>query len=420
MVSMAGRGKIIALLGVIVLIGIVVHTGWAIWGQPTPTCELNPQRPPAPDAIVYSPQTEIDVNGYLCLAWKPKALFKAENATRLVRADILKAAQTDEQKVEDHANQIAAAGDAAATSTANAAVKSAQARTEEAQTQFDALPKAASLVLFIDGRPAPITFEGEIQDVDGWAWQGRLLRAPEDANSDDGKAWRALLSSGGGRGLRNVQVALGDKDAKFPRKGTEVNGLKLRILEPFWVIAGAAAFLAMTVGLVMWGWNTGMLRDRSPASADAKPPFSLGRVQMAWWFMLSLAGFLFIWLLTGQWMSVFTMSVVGLVGISGASGAAAMAIDTTPPPPPAPGAVVTPRASPAQSQGFIRDLTTSGDGVVLHRIQMLAWTVVLGFIFAWSVVWNYTFPAFDSALLVLAGLVNGVYVGFKFPEKNLT
>jgi hypothetical protein len=407
-------GKGVALLGALILIVIVVHTGWVVWGRAPPSCKVNLARPPDPTAIVYSPQTEIDVNGYLCLAWKPKELFKAENVARGARADALAAAQADERKALDHANQVAASGDAASIGAANTALKSAQTRREQAQADLDALPKAESLVLFIDGKPSPITFEGEIQDTDGWAWQTRFLRAPEDANSDDGKAWRALLSSGGGRGLRDVKVSLGDKDAKFPRKGADVVGMKLRILEPGWVIAGALAFLTMATGLLMWGWNTGMLRDRPPAGPNDRPTFSLGRVQMAWWFALSLAGFLFVWLLTGQWMSVFTMSVVALVGISGASGAAAMAIDTPPPT----GAAAAAAAQP-QSRGFLRDLTSSGDGVVLHRVQMLAWTVVLGLIFAWSVVWNYSFPAFDNALLVLAGLVNGVYVGFKFPEKNL-
>jgi hypothetical protein len=51
---------------------------------------------------------------------------------------------------------------------------------------------------------------------------------------------------------------------------------------------------------------------------------------------------------------------------------------------------------------------------------MLVWTVILGATFAWSVVWTYTFPLFDEAMVLMAGVVSGVYVGFKLPENSST
>ncbi len=54
------------------------------------------------------------------------------------------------------------------------------------------------------------------------------------------------------------------------------------------------------------------------------------------------------------------------------------------------------------------------------RIQMFAWTLILGIIFIWSVVYKLSFPVFDTDLLVLIGFVNANYLGFKFPENNKT
>jgi hypothetical protein len=406
---MAAWGKWIAIAGAAVLIFIVLLTGASVARQSTKPCDAFDPKTVADKAIVASPQTEIDVNGRLCVAWKPKGVFAAETLTAAARKIAADAATEAADKARDDLAKVPAT-DTAGVAAATTRLKQAQTVRDDAKAQADAVPKSASLVLFIDGKPSPIGFPAQITDSDDWVLTPLELRAPTDASSDDAKTWRTLLSSGSKDGARAVEVSLGDKDAKFPRDGTKITGMKLRVMKVGWVVAGGVAFLAMVVGLIMWGWNTPMLRDRAPVAGTVppdKPPFSLGRVQMAWWFFLSLAGFLFIWMLSGQWSNVMTMSVVALVGISGATGAAAMAID-------GPAAAGQP---PPQSKDFLRDITSSGDGVVLHRVQMLVWTVVMGLIFAWSVVWTFSFPAFDNAMLVLAGLVNGVYVGFKFPEK---
>ena len=47
---------------------------------------------------------------------------------------------------------------------------------------------------------------------------------------------------------------------------------------------------------------------------------------------------------------------------------------------------------------------------------MLAWTSILGAVFIWTTLWSFTFPAFDTNLMVLAGFVNGLYIGFRAGE----
>ena len=102
----------------------------------------------------------------------------------------------------------------------------------------------------------------------------------------------------------------------------------------------------LAAGLLLWGWDTGLLRDPAAAPlpagnganavgggadaanqpggdkpanaagppdppppppapgnpAAALPPFSLARTQFAFWLFLVTGGFLFIWLTTGQFL----------------------------------------------------------------------------------------------------------------------
>jgi hypothetical protein len=71
-----------------------------------------------------------------------------------------------------------------------------------------------------------------------------------------------------------------------------------------------------------------------------------------------------------------------------------------------------------ESGGFWRDLCDDGNGLSFHRLQLVIWTVVLGVVFVWSVAEVMSMPEFPETLLVLMGISNGTYLGFKFPEKS--
>ena len=98
-----------------------------------------------------------------------------------------------------------------------------------------------------------------------------------------------------------------------------------------------------------------------------------------------------------------TGGVLTLLGISATSGLASVLID--------------PRPNPNPSRGFLTDILSDGNSVALHRVQMFAWTVILGLIFLWTMATNFIFPNFDTNLLLMAGITSGIYLGFKFPEK---
>jgi hypothetical protein len=225
-----------------------------------------------------------------------------------------------------------------------------------------------------------------------------------------------------------------------------------------------AGLVVVLVGLIVLGVKSNMLRDNPSAETDpnANYPYSLGRFQMAFWFYLVIAGYLYIWLLTGQSYTP-TGSVLALLGISSATGFAAAIVDRgklsdaknkrlslenqksalesriqemeAPHPPDGSDLAKqildkkdqlatinlqlanTPEPATSRSKSLLSDLFCDGDGVSFHRFQIIVWTIVLGIVFIKAVHSDLAMPDFDATLLGLMGLSSGTYIGFKFPEK---
>ncbi|HET9305525.1 MAG TPA: hypothetical protein VFO46_05810 [Candidatus Sulfotelmatobacter sp.] len=229
-----------------------------------------------------------------------------------------------------------------------------------------------------------------------------------------------------------------------------------------WVLVGMITVLLV---MLVLGAKSNLLRDNPnpDSSARGKLPVSLGRVQMAWWFYLVVAGYLYIWLITGNSYTP-TGSVLALIGISGATGLTSAVVDRTKSRDavakrsdlvvqqsvlqsriadiekanPAAGTDLakelsskkddlakvnaqlglTPVPTVSSSKGWLTDLFCDGDGVSFHRFQMIVWSIVLGVVFIQAVHRQLAMPDFDPTLLGLMGLSSGTYVGFKFPEKQ--
>jgi hypothetical protein len=99
-------------------------------------------------------------------------------------------------------------------------------------------------------------------------------------------------------------------------------------------------------------------------------------------------------------------SMLGLLGISATTYVAAALVDRN-----------DGTSTPPTSKGFWKDISGSS-GVQLHRIQIIAWTVVLAFVFIVRIFTKLSIPDFNPTLLGLLGLSAGTYVGFKFPENQ--
>jgi hypothetical protein len=397
-----GRGKKAAIVGVLGIVATMALSAWDLRGSAMDPCEaVRTSSPPAGPSI-FTKQSDVNLNGTLCLGVKVEAFFAAEHA----EVDAATAARASAEA------ELGKAG-------SEPDKKSAQTKLEAAQKRLDAALAARSgskkVTLFFDEAKTPVSLDLYVIDPktgkDGWTWNKLMLIAPTDAESDAGKSWRQILAGTPYPGVRAVKLGLGDSEAKLPRPhAISASTIELRVYEPKPLILGVLGLVFVAGGMVAMGWYGGLLRDTT-AGAIREAPFSLARIQFAWWFFLAFGGFLFIWLVTGQFGGVMTTAVLTLMGISGVSGLAARAIDAAPPP------AGQPVPPPRTSKGFLKDILSDGDSIGLHRVQMAAWTVILGAIFLWTVVWSLTFPTFDPNLLLLAGIVNGLYLGFKFPEK---
>ncbi len=262
------------------------------------------------------------------------------------------------------------------------------------------------------------------------------MTEPEGTDADalaNQQAWRAIL-----RRLHSpttMLLSVGLKGGTFygPAKLTfqlypNYAGLVFGVMG---VLFAAVAWLAT---------KSGLIRASGPAPGPGKErPYSLGRMQMAWWFVLVVGAYLYIWLITDN-INSLTTGVLILTGISAATGLGSQVAGggTSSPRAPAPGTIPDPNtpdpsapaltapvlSAPVQatagpaSRGFLNDILGDQNGISFDRFQMAAWTLVLGLVFTMEVLRDLSMPDFSPTLLGLMGISSGTYVGFKLPGKN--
>lgn len=281
-------------------------------------------------------------------------------------------------------------------------------------------------------------------------------------NPDDRSLWVQIMTEARRQPSHRIPVSVGllnEKQEPFD------SAIYLAFAVYPWYTPGVLALLvALLVALIWAGARSNLLRD-TVAEAPPRPgrrAFSLGRVQMAVWFYLVVAAYLYIWLITGE-HNTPTASVLTLLGISAGTGLAATFVDSSKATSsgnqraalesqkkaletrtgqirkiePAEGSALyndlqekltelakveadilgLPVVAAPVSKGFVSDVLGGRDDMSFHRFQIAAWTAVLALIFVASVYADLAMPNFDPALLGLMGISSGTYLGFKFPEK---
>lgn len=206
----------------------------------------------------------------------------------------------------------------------------------------------------------------------------------------------------------------------------------------------ALVFVVVAAATILLGWKTDLLRDNTPADfAPAVPAkgefrrtYSLAQTQMAWWFCIIIASYVYIWsnqttagpilnsgalvLLgigtgTALGAAIIEQTKTGTMTTLNAFNLAVMAQNATPSAQNL--ALVNQLAQKLASINFFDDILTDVNGICLHRFQTLAWTFVLGVIFLADVLKNDAMPVFDSTTLAVLGISGGTYLGFKIPEQ---
>jgi len=320
-------------------------------------------------------------------------------------------------------------------------------------------------VLWLDGYP--IRGLATRYDEERHALYFRLERL-EDREKDNREEWARILG-GPYTWSRPVRVDvtppksdLGGDPIPLAYVGPGRPHFDLILVRPDFIWAPFLAILIVVGAVVRWGSKKTLLRDGTITSiAPEKRMFSLARSQMAFWFILILTSYLFIFAVTWDYNSL-TGQTLALMGIAAATALGAVAIDRNKDTSDV-RAVRAAEEAVSREAGFVidspddivratalakdpaipkaekiraalqayeaailpfttkgnwwRDVISDESGPALHRFQILVWTAVLGVIFLIGVHRDLAMPEFSESLLALMGISASTYLGFKLPEK---
>ena len=312
-----------------------------------------------------------------------------------------------------------------------------------------------NLVLTLDGQ----LLVGRSASYDGKHLIFKLKRIPGD--DENLKVWKSVLARTTLFSPSKVELAVALTDSL---QRIAPRSIQLELVSNLRVYSAIGLYVFLVVAFVIFASSSRIIRDTASRRRDGELPFSLARTQMAWWFFVVLGGFIYIWLVTGDYNSL-TAGVLGLIGISSTAGLAAISIDTSKNDEKTiviqklkketatlsaqikqleVALAQTPLAAselnferdqklqrldeiaaeqrtnssvsiPMNNIPFVSDLLQGNQGISFHRFQLVAWTIVLGSIFGYSVFNELRMPELDATLLGLMGVSSGTYVGFKFP-----
>lgn len=276
------------------------------------------------------------------------------------------------------------------------------ARLEETRKASDDADQPIELALFIDGKETPA--KAQAKPIAARQTLKFKLEPNEDASSPEAVTWREVVGGLFSGGRHPVEIAVGKPGAAFPaskwKPKHKSGGAQFKSYDPGIAIAAGIGFLLVFAAIYVADRESGLLRTGGKGTQR-----SLARIQMAFWMIAVLFGFVFIWTVTGQFLNVVTTSCFTLMGISGATALASAVIEPSP---------------DARSVGFFSDILSDGVGEYqLHRIQVFLSTLALGSVFLWRIADSLALTSFDANLLLLIGISNGIYAGLKTQEAEV-
>src|SRR5437016_2532920 len=291
-------------------------------------------------------------------------------------------------------------------------------------------------------------------------------------NDENRDAWSVLFGRRsfffGTRQNDEIALTIGLQDGSWGAKNPQILYLEYLPDRRSWLVL-PISFLVAVVTIVL-GVKGSMLRDSGDPRTDGKNgTYSLGRFQMAVWFVTVVFAFLFAYAVTGD-TSPIPQGTLILMGIGAGTALGAAAIDlnkrtasktdlinwtaekaalpqqiqnlqtkiaSTPAGDPnlpllqqqiltAQQRLSTVSAQLAQmpatevptSEGFIRDLLSDENGISFHRLQVFGWTLVFWAVFVSMLFKKVTMVDFDATQLALMGISGSTYLGFKLQEKQ--
>ena len=259
------------------------------------------------------------------------------------------------------------------------------------------------LVPFINGRSLRGLYPEQV-DLSQNQVRFHLHRTPDTKRVWDDLFHEPVLS-------RAVAVSVGLEDQPvFDTAFDYEHEVSLTIIPRAW---GLVSLLVVGFTLAVFVYlarTTNLIRDPSSTiEPRTARPYSLGRAQMAFWFLLIFVCYVSLWLVTGDYDTIgHSQFVLALISCLTAVGSRVVSIG----PPEGVDEV------PLRSRGFFIDLLSDSNGVRIHRFQLCAWTFLLGVIFAAIVYDDLVMPNFGDSLLALVGISATAHVGFTYLEQE--
>jgi hypothetical protein len=242
------------------------------------------------------------------------------------------------------------------------------------------------------------------------------LAAPKDPKELE--KWRAIIRAAGPIFEAQISVArpvVGGADAiRMPTlvnadaiytSGAKPVHRRLPLVPIMRQCAATIAVIFTVCAVLSAALGTRALRDAhgDDIPKDEEASWSLSRVVLAWWLTICVGCFLYLWALMGEHRGILSGSAPLLLGIQGTTLLVSANFGRT-------------RAAHA-SRGFFTDLISEAGEPEVSRLQMLVWNFILGIVFIWQSVFQWTMPEFDAMLMTLLGISSAAYVGFKYAAK---
>jgi hypothetical protein len=142
-------------------------------------------------------------------------------------------------------------------------------------------------------------------------------------------------------------------------------------------------------------------------------PFSWSRTQLAFWTVIIFSSFIYLFFKFDEVPGLANVNLI-LLGIVIATTASARLIDDS----------QKKNGDLSQgypSEGFLRDILSDKNGVSIHRLQNVLWTIAVGIIYIQFVATSKSLPdetVITDNLLILMGISTGAYVGIKTTENS--
>ena len=150
----------------------------------------------------------------------------------------------------------------------------------------------------------------------------------------------------------------------------------------------------------------------NPSTNDVSDvPYSLSKVQLAFWTFLAISGYFIIWLVTGE-LPTIPESILALLGISLSGTILGKGINFRQ------SQKNTSRVQDKPSKGFFWDILSDENGLSLARLQFVLFNLIIGASLIRNIIKSWSLLDLDASSLVLLTISGAGYLVMKNTENT--